>query len=56
MKFKENQICPKCKTILLMMYGCGWDYDRLICGNKDCDFEIEFESTSYYDDTKSNTK
>ena len=36
MEFKENQICPK----------CGWDYDRLICGDKDCDYEVEFETST----------
>lgn len=45
MKFNEKQICPKCKSSMLMMYGCGWDYDRLICGR--CDYEHEFKTTSY---------
>jgi ribosomal protein S27AE len=48
MKFNEKQICPKCKSSMLMMYGCGWDYDRLICGR--CDYEYEFKTTSYPDD------
>ena len=47
MKFNEKQICPKCNKSMLMMYGCGWDYDRLICGR--CDYEYEFETTSYPD-------
>lgn len=50
MKFKEKQICPKCGKPMLMMYGCGWDYDRLICGNRNCDYEYEFETTSYPND------
>ena len=49
MKFNEKQICPKCNEHMLMMYGCGWDYDRLICGNRNCDYECEFETTSYPD-------
>lgn len=49
-KFKENQLCPECKSIMLMMYGCGWDYDRLICGNRDCDFEVEFDSSTYQEE------
>lgn len=48
MKFNEKQICPKCGKSMLMMYGCGWDYDRLICGR--CDYEYEFKTTSYPDD------
>lgn len=47
MKFNEKQICPKCGESMLMMYGCGWDYDRLICGSPKCDYEFEFETTSY---------
>ena len=50
MEFKENQICPICGEYMLMMYGCGWDYDRLICGDKDCDHEVEFETTTCFDD------
>ena len=50
MKFNEKQICPKCKSSMLMMYGCGWDYDRLICGNRNCDYEHEFKTTSYPND------
>lgn len=49
-KFKENQLCPECKSIMLMLYGCGWDYDRLICGNRDCNFEVEFESSTYIEE------
>ena len=45
MKFNDKQICPKCGESMLMMYGCGWDYDRLICSK--CDYEFEFEFTSY---------
>ena len=50
MEFKENQICPICGEYMLQMFGCGWDYDRLICSNKYCDHEVEFETTTYYDD------
>lgn len=50
MEFKENQICPICSCNMLMIYGCGWDYDRLVCGNRDCDYEVEFESSTYVDD------
>ena len=39
--------CPKCKGIMHMMYGFGWDYDRWICAEKDCHHEEELTSTSY---------
>lgn len=50
MEFKENQICPICFCNMLMIYGYSWDYDRLVCGDKDCDYEVEFESSTYMDD------
>ncbi len=39
--------CPVCGGIMLLMYGCGWDYDRLICGSRGCPGEIELETTTY---------
>src|SRR5690554_4241978 len=24
--------CPLCGGYMLMLYGCGWDYDRWLCG------------------------
>jgi hypothetical protein len=41
--------CPICKTPMLMMWGCGWDYDRWICPVRGCDGEVELETTSYYE-------
>lgn len=51
-KFAEEQICKVCGEVMLMMYGNGWDYDRLVCGSRSCDNEVEFDSTSYYEDEK----
>jgi hypothetical protein len=36
---------------MIMMYGCGWDYDRWLCGEiaSDgmlCDGEIELDTTT----------
>lgn len=42
-----NQKCPECESFMLMMYGCGWDYDRLICPQRGCDGEIELETITY---------
>jgi len=53
---KENQkkqhYCPIHKIPLILMYGCGWDYDRLLCPAKigrfsHCQYEIELETTTY---------
>jgi hypothetical protein len=50
----DKQKCPKCGEDMLFMYGCGWDYDRWVCMNKNgesrfcfCNGEIELESTTY---------
>ena len=48
-EFKEmtDEICPLCGDPLIQLYGCGWDYDRLICSRYGCDYDLEFEGTSY---------
>ena len=45
---KENyKLCDICKEeTLTPMYGMGWDYDKLICLNKDCDSEIQFSTST----------
>lgn len=43
----HDQYCPIHKEELRVMYGCGWDYDRLLCPICLCDYEIELETTSY---------
>lgn len=53
--FPPATICPIHKTPLIKMYGCGWDYDRLICGEKTtslntCLFEVELQESSYPDE------
>jgi hypothetical protein len=55
--------CPKCGKPMLMMYGCGWDYDRWICPHpisdeeyarthiaRLCDGEIELTTTTFPED------
>jgi hypothetical protein len=37
---------------LILVYGCGWDYDRLVCPAKVgrfrlCTYELELEETTY---------
>lgn len=44
---EHNQFCPIHKQELRVMYGCGWDYDKLLCPICLCDYEIELETTSY---------
>lgn len=39
--------CPICGNGMLIMYGYGWDYDRLICSTYGCDGEVELETITY---------
>jgi hypothetical protein len=45
--FFEGKGCPKCGTELVLLYGCGWDNDRVLCGSKKCSYELELEDTTY---------
>ena len=48
----NEKTCPMCGETLLFLYGCGWDYDRLICGNRNCDYEEELKTISYPKEVK----
>jgi len=43
----EALTCPMCKSLMLIIYGCGWDYDKYACAARDCRFEIELDETTY---------
>jgi ssDNA-binding Zn-finger/Zn-ribbon topoisomerase 1 len=45
-KTAKVEKCPKCGEIMIVIYGRGFDYDRLICGNKYCYYEIELDVTT----------
>ena len=38
--------CPKCKSIIIFIHGGGIDYDREYCINSECDYEVEYETSS----------
>lgn len=42
--------CPSCSSDMLFLYGCGWDYDRWVCGSRDCNEEIELDTTTHIED------
>jgi len=46
----EKPQCPEHKHDMLIMYGCGWDYDRWLCPIRGCEYEIELETTTYPED------
>jgi hypothetical protein len=39
-------VCGICGSKMLPMYGCGWDYDHIVCPERDCGAEIMFETTT----------
>lgn len=43
-----NQNCDICGSIMLPMYGGGWDNDRIVCTNRECCAEIEFPTSTEY--------
>jgi len=38
------------------MYGCGWDYDKLLCPECGCDYEIELKTISYPEEEERSLK
>ena len=50
-RYNKNLQCPKCKSHIIFVCGCGWDNDREYCVK--CDYEIEYE-TSMLIEEKSN--
>lgn len=48
-KDEEKELkCPICGRDMLFLYGGGFDYDRALCGNRNCYFEKEYESSTVY--------
>jgi len=44
-----QHLCPIHKRKLYRMYGCGYDYDRLLCPEIGCQHEIELSESTYYE-------
>jgi len=41
--------CDICGSVMLVMYGGGWDHDRLMCSDREsCGAEIEFPTTTIH--------
>ena len=47
----KKYMCPYCKIEMLKLYGCGGDYDRMLCPRIGCSAEIELETSSYPEET-----
>ena len=33
--------CPICGSVAILMHGCMWDVDRMMCGRHGCEWEQE---------------
>lgn len=51
----DNEICPLCGATTLVMYGCGWDVDRLVCSTRGCEYEKELDTITYLEEDGSLT-
>ena len=51
----DNEICPLCGATMLVMYGCGWDVDRLVCSTRGCEYEKELDTITYLEEDGSLT-
>ena len=55
MTFKEAVLkddkCPKCGSDVIFIHGDMWDYDRQFCSNRDCDYDIEYDTSTVISST-----
>jgi len=49
----ENLKCPKCGSDIIFIVGGGFDYDVEFCSNRKCDYEIEYDESTYLEDIES---
>jgi len=38
--------CDICGEVMHPMYGGGWDYDRIVCADRNCGAEIEYPTST----------
>lgn len=43
---EHKVFCDICGEIMHPVYGCGWDNDRILCANSDCDAEIIYPTST----------
>ena len=41
--------CPICGDYLLRLWGEQWDWDRAVCTNRHCDYDIELDEMTCTD-------
>lgn len=35
--------CPLCQSQIIRLWGEGWDWDRAVCSNRKCDYDVELD-------------
>ena len=43
---KENLPCEICGKPTIALAGAGWEHDRIVCSDRDCEAEIVFPTTT----------
>ena len=46
----NDKECPKCKSAVIFVAGGGWDNDIEFCSTIECDYEVEYETSSYIEE------
>lgn len=44
----NDKQCPKCGNVVIFVPGGGWDRDIEYCSK--CDYEVEYDTSSYIDE------
>lgn len=49
---KQNKYCPKCNSVIIYMYGDGFDFDLEFCSMKNCNYERKYDTSTKPKDPK----
>lgn len=51
---KRELKCDICGSVMLPLPGGGWDNDRFVCSAYDCGAEIEYPTSTIYEEKNNN--
>jgi len=46
-RIDKNHKCPKCKSVIIFIHRNGFDYDIEYCSDYKCDYEIQYDTSTY---------
>ena len=44
-----RRTCPLCGSPTLVIFGCGWDCDHVVCGAYGCEYDEELPVSTFED-------